>query len=484
MTQAADPDARTPKQRRQRSDAALNYSGILEAARTLLREDPGASMSDIAAAAGVGRGTAYRHFPSREKLMEVVRRQARDDHAENEEDSLRPAGEVANITPSPLSVPDILNKVPPFQLGVQIVAEALRLGGVSSAALYVVDLDGSAMLRLAGSASFPASFPVPLAIGPEIPREGIAPLRAAIEAELPDVTLAPMFLRGRAIGLLLALGTGPDDALRELAHEAAVAIALSPLYTDYTDTVRRTRDTSPAAELQQTLLPPRIVRIGGAMLAGNVIPAYDVGGDWFDYAQNPGGTWLGIADTDGSGTRAAGMSAVLLGAFRSARHRDGADPTTAVQLMHEVLTEVTAGSTTASTTIGFWNPPSGTLRWVSAGPLSPLLVARDGTVQSLGGTHPRLGTRDFPTSLTLHSRRIRPGERVIFASDGVLDRARADGGRFGLEGLQAAVMKASDGSAAATLRAIEDATHEAASDALTDDATLIVLAPTTAPDTP
>jgi serine phosphatase RsbU (regulator of sigma subunit) len=66
------------------------------------------------------------------------------------------------------------------------------------------------------------------------------------------------------------------------------------------------RPTTPAAEIQQNLLPPRLVRISGASVAGNVLPGYDIGGDWFDYAENPDGTWIGIADAEGTGPRAAG----------------------------------------------------------------------------------------------------------------------------------------------------------------------------------
>ena len=37
----------------------------------------------------------------------------------------------------------MLNKVPPHLLGEQIVAEAQRIAGVSSAAVYLVDLEGT-----------------------------------------------------------------------------------------------------------------------------------------------------------------------------------------------------------------------------------------------------------------------------------------------------------------------------------------------------
>ena len=246
----ADEDAErvgeAPPERRRRSDAALNRAKIIDAARRLLANNDDASMRSIATAAGLGRGTVHRHFPTREQLMDAVRRQARDDAESDEEDYLRPPGELANVSSTPLSVADVLNKVPPFQLGEQIIAEAQRLSGVSSAALYVVDLDGASMQRLAGAATFPAQIAVPLAVGPEIPREGVAAIRAVFEELLPGATVAPLQLRSRAIGVLLTVGTSSDQ-LRDLASEAAVALAIAPAYTDHIDTVRRTRATSPAA---------------------------------------------------------------------------------------------------------------------------------------------------------------------------------------------------------------------------------------------
>src|SRR3954471_16274475 len=280
---AVNPEGR---RRRQRSDRALNRSKLVEAARDLLAQDPDVEMADIAKAAGVARSTAYWHFATREEIIGAVRTQVRDDAESNDEERLRPAGELAHLAPTPLSVTEVLNKVPPFQVGDQIVAEAQRLDGVTSAAVYLVDLEGTTMQRLAGPGTFPEQIPVPIAVGPEIPREGIEPLRAAIDDLLPGTVVAPMYLRGRAIGVLMAIGA-TDDALRDLAAEGAAAISLAATYTDHIDAVRRLRPTTPAAEIQQHLLPPRILRIGGALIAGNILPGYEIGGGWFDYDGEP-----------------------------------------------------------------------------------------------------------------------------------------------------------------------------------------------------
>jgi serine phosphatase RsbU (regulator of sigma subunit) len=460
------------RERRLRSDAALNRAKIIDAARRALADNDDTSIRAIADKAGLGRGTVHRHFSTREELMDAVRRQARDDSESDEEDYLRPPGELAHVSNTPLSVADVLNKVPPYQLGEQIVAEAQRLPGISSAALYVVDLDGASMQRLAGAAMFPAQVTAPLAVGPEVPREGLAAIRAVFEDLLPGATVAPLQLRGRAIGLLLAVGT-VSDQLRDLASEAAIALSLAPFYTDYIDTVRRTRPTSPAAEIQQNLLPPRIARVGGATLAGNVLPGYEIGGDWFDYTENPRGTWIGIADSAGTGAAAAGIGAVTLGAFRSVR-RESTDPAESLLAMHKVLLEIGSGAASSTATIGHWNAPASTFRWVTAGDDPPFRITADGQITPLrGDLHPHLGSHDFPEQLQTNETRLDKAERLLLLSDSFTHPTHG----LGLPAIKRAVAKADNNAAPATLRAIEDQLRQEKPDQLDDDATIIVLAP-------
>jgi len=64
-----------PAQRKPRADAERNRDRVLEAAKeAFTRSGADASLDDIAKQAGVGAGTLYRHFPSREALIEAVYR--------------------------------------------------------------------------------------------------------------------------------------------------------------------------------------------------------------------------------------------------------------------------------------------------------------------------------------------------------------------------------------------------------------------------
>ncbi|OJH40236.1 TetR/AcrR family transcriptional regulator [Cystobacter ferrugineus] len=58
-----------------RADARKNYSHLLAVARDVISEHGvDASLRDIARKAGVGLGTLYRHFPTREALLEALLR--------------------------------------------------------------------------------------------------------------------------------------------------------------------------------------------------------------------------------------------------------------------------------------------------------------------------------------------------------------------------------------------------------------------------
>jgi serine phosphatase RsbU (regulator of sigma subunit) len=458
--------------RRRRADAAQNAERILRAATRLLRADTDASIEEVAEAAGLSRATVYRHFRTRDDLVKLVREQSGAIVDANVHDALRPPGELAG-GPTPLDVSGVLNKVPPHLLGEQIVAEAQRLAGESSVALYLVDIDGTLLLRLAGSEEFPHELPVPLAVGPEIPREGLPALRALVAADLPGSIVAPLLLRGRAIGVLLAVNA-PEAPLLDLARHAAAALDLANRYSDVFAATRRRKETSAAAEVQQNLLPPRIVRIAGGVLAGNVLPGYEIGGDWFDYTENSDGAWIGIADCKGAGTTAAALGAVSLGAFRAKRRAGGSLSEIALAI-DGTMREVEVADAFVNLILAQWHGPSSVFRWINCAHNAPLLISAEGEIHELDGpSQPALGVGEKP-DVAIRQRRLVPGERLLLLSDGVLERRARHGRPFGMAGVRAAVARSGVG-AAATVRAIEDAIASASADPLEDDATIVVLA--------
>lgn len=67
--------ARSPR----RADAQLNRERILAAARDLVSEPGDLKLNAVAKACGIGQGTLYRHFPTREDLLTEVYRKEVDE---------------------------------------------------------------------------------------------------------------------------------------------------------------------------------------------------------------------------------------------------------------------------------------------------------------------------------------------------------------------------------------------------------------------
>lgn len=452
-----------------RADATRNRERILEVASNLLTQSPGASLGEIATAAGVSRSTIYRHFVDRAGLIDEARERPR--RAPQGSEELLPAGELGRDEPVPLDPVQVLDAIAAPLLPEQLVAEAQRIAGVPLS-LYVLDIDGSHLLRMAGPTRLPEKIETPLAVGPELDRDGLALLRQKL-AGYAGVEIVPLWLRGRAIGVLLTLGQ-PRAGLTELARQAAAAIAMADRYTDAFARAQRRKQPKAAAEIQQSLLPPRIARFTGAEVAGNVLPSYEVAGDWFDVVENPDGIWLTIADGLGSGTRAIASAAVALGALRASRRSDGTIKE-ALMVMHRTLKEMPGPQVEMSAVVTHWDPATRELTVANCGHVPPVVIRNDGTAEKLKVPKVRgLGGRSAPEPAE-RSTALNDGDRLILVSDGVVADGKGKAG-LGIDGLLEAAQRSQRATAPDTVREIHAAVLQASEGELSDDATAVCLA--------
>ena len=271
---------------------------------------------------------------------------------------------------------------------------------------------------------------------------------------------------------MLTLGR-PRRPLAEIARQAAAAITLADRYTDTFARGQRRKQPTAAAEIQQSLLPPRISRISGGELAGNVLPSYEVAGDWFDFVENLDGVWITLADGLGPSTRAAASSAVALGALRASR-RSGGSTHDALMLMHRTLREMPGPLAEMTAIIARWDPATFRLEIANCGHVTPLVIRADRSVERLDVPIRRgLGGRASPRPSELVTT-LEPGDRLIVCSDGVITNGDGRAG-LGHDQVAEAALLAEDGSAADTVRKVHQAVLDARRE-LTDDATVVCLA--------
>jgi hypothetical protein len=365
----------------------------------------------------------------------------------------------------------------PAALPGRIAASAEAVSGCK-VGVYVIDIDGSCLIRLAGDGvAFPERIRAPIGVGPEIALERLPALQQICTSKLPASVVVAMIARDRAIGALVC-ERRPGDDLRSLADEAALALELASGYTDVVHAARRRKEIQPAAEIQQNLLPPRLAVLDGDELAGGVLPGYDVAGDFFDYASNADGLWLCVADAMGKGNDAAALSSLAVGALRAAR-RGGATLEQAAGIVDRTVAATGSKDVRFLTAIlAKWHPDMSTFQWIAAGHPPPLLLHVDGSAEELtgAGTYP-LGLLDEERTFTTNRRRLDRGERLLLYSDGLTERKRADGTLLGLEGLLTLLRTGPATSAAGIVRGLHDAVINASPRPLRDDATMLLLAP-------
>jgi hypothetical protein len=245
-------------------------------------------------------------------------------------------------------------------------------------------------------------------------------------------------------------------------------------YSDWYRRCRRRHDLSLSAELQWRQLPPLTFTHRDFAIAGALEPAYQVGGDAFDYGHNPRGLHFTITDAMGHGVEAMLLSTAAMAALRHARAHD-LSLEHAYRAADGLLAEQFGDSRFVTGVLGHLDPDSAVLTWVNAGHPLPLLV-RDGHVTGTLSCTPSLPMGLSGTIAETARHALQPGDRVLFYTDGVTD-TRHQENRFGLDRLADHLQRATlDGlGAAETLRRLSLAVLAHSDYRLTDDASLLLV---------
>jgi serine phosphatase RsbU (regulator of sigma subunit) len=246
----------------------------------------------------------------------------------------------------------------------------------------------------------------------------------------------PVMERANKLGVLAMTVPAFDDAVEhlciELGHAAAYLVMAAAHYTDLPHLLRRRHDMDLAAEMQWSLLPPLAFTSDGATLSGLLEPAYEVGGDCFDYAVNRGVLDVAIFDAMGHGLNSAILASLVIGAYRHTR-RAGADLGDIAVATDRAVQTFPGGGTFSTALLGRLQIATGQLTWLSCGHPPPIIVRRGHTLAPMDirpGVPLGLGTLGSVVG-TLAEVALEPGDGVLFYTDGVTEARDPSGDFFG-----------------------------------------------------
>ncbi|MFG3578174.1 PP2C family protein-serine/threonine phosphatase [Micromonospora chersina] len=232
----------------------------------------------------------------------------------------------------------------------------------------------------------------------------------------------PLSAWGERLGVLMVeLPAGPDPATvataRDVAGDLAVALRAADRETDRYRRARRRERLSMAAEMQWDLLPGRSVAHGDFVLAGQLEPAYTVGGDHFDWSVDGERLTLTVLNGAGNGLAASLLTAVTVNAMRNAR-RSGGSLVEQAELASDTIFYQHRGSRHVATLLLELDTRRGVVRAVDAG--SPhVLRLRGGTVTPIA-LEQQLPLGMFAeTRYDVQEFTVQPGDRLFVVSDGV-----------------------------------------------------------------
>jgi hypothetical protein len=371
---------------------------------------------------------------------------------------------------------DRAHQMPP-QLIAPLVAEVVATIGGRDVAVFLQDYDQMTLVPLPGKG---------LVVGKPEPIEGSFAGRAFLgdamieQAVGAGVRLFVPLLDGTdRVGVLAFTADGPDEDDRRLARRFAGLVAdvlvTKSGYTDRFFQARRRRPMSLSAEMLWSLLPPLMMTTPQVAVAGILEPAYDVGGDIFDYALNDDILHVGIIDAMGHGLDAAVMATVAVAAYRHARRSD-VDLPDLYASMDRAIADQFDQDHFVTAQMARLDVGSGRLKWVNAGHPHPLLVRNRRVVRTLhspttlpagiGGATPHVSEES-----------LEPGDRVLFFTDGITEERMTGGEQFGEDRLIDQLERAEQGGGPVqqTVRQLSHALMRRRGGTTSDDATLFLL---------
>ena len=215
-----------------------------------------------------------------------------------------------------------------------------------------------------------------------------------------------------------------ERTLEFLTPLLALNISAALDFNDKPWTTIRTKEMSLAAEIQATLIPPASCSGGSYLVSAAVEPAYDTGGDVYEYSFDDERLFLAVLDAMGHGLSSSILASLATAALRRSR-RENHKLTDMLRQVDDIVRAQHDGTAYVSAVVLDIDLRTGVGEWISAGHLPPLML-------SGGRLHEMELVPSLPLGLWITGDEVaddvpiatftlEPGDTVVLYSDGIVD---------------------------------------------------------------
>lgn len=238
-------------------------------------------------------------------------------------------------------------------------------------------------------------------------------------------------------------------------ESAAALLFLLLLSLELADKVTMKRDLEIAREIQTWLVPSQAPEVAGADIAFATRPQNSVAGDYYDaFYPNPEERRrliVVIADVAGKSVPAALLMATLQASLRTIAGEGASVAELVARLNRYACAHSMDGRRFTTAVLCEYDLASRQLTYVNAGHNAPILRRANGTLQTLETGGLPLGI-DLIATYETASLELKPGEALIFFTDGVVEAINESGEEFGNDRWVGAIRNMPDWKAQETLQ--------------------------------
>src|ERR1700730_175584 len=238
-------------------------------------------------------------------------------------------------------------------------------------------------------------------------------------------------------------------------ESGAAMLLLLLLSLELADKVTMKRDLEIAREIQTWLVPSEAPQVAGADIAFATRPQNSVAGDYYDaFYPNPEERErlvVVIADVAGKSVPAALLMATLQASLRTIAGENAALADLVARLNRYACAHSLNGLRFTTAALSEYNPTSRRLVYVNAGHNAPIRRRANGTLETLEAGGLPLGIQSTAKYETA-SLELKPGDALIFFTDGVVEAFNESGEEFGNARWLSAIRNLPDWDAQLTLQ--------------------------------